>query len=411
MIKFFAGIIVLFNLIIIPVVVSHRIYKHRLRSFLNPLLFLVVGSYCYMTLGSAFLFQYSVPGWEYSYAERALTDLLSNYYTLVFFLAYFFSRDYENVEFSFSPSRMTSRAAMCCVAVITPLFIFLIATNFSQAISCYGDRGAAHLVWSSQYEKFRVGMFNNIYMAAVCVLVWRKNNPHLFWLFLIPAIFPLMFNGKGDPLKFIVFAYINVVVIKKNFYLKSFSLGLIVLLLTGIVRLQENYGFLTIILGEFIAPRFSTDIVFYEMRGEGNLQDLLKSSICSMIPGQVSQAFLPQHDNYVYLISEMINIGWHIMGSPLGEALYYGGFRFALITPFIVALFYITLNRMKLYRTLPGFIFLIFMVLHLQLMMREGFFAHLFAIVYLMFSYLLWITLPEGLLRDWHRTRPQRISF
>ena len=401
MIEFFASIIVLFNLTIIPLVVIRRIYTHVPSAFLNPLLFLVVGSYGYMTLSSAFLFEYYVPGYNYNEQQRAVTDIYSNFYTLVFFLAYCLSKDSKHSKITFCPLRLTTKLAFFFVAAISPIFIFLIAKNINSAITNYTNREISHLLWATDYEKYKVGTLNNIYMAAVSVLAWRKQNPKLFLFFLIPSIFPLMFNGKGDPLKFLIFAYINIVCINKKPYFVPVGLVVMTVFCTSIFRLREDYGIATILLGEFVGPRFSTDIVFYEMQGEGNIRELLTFPVYSLLPGKISSIILPQHENYVSMLAQKINIGWHIMGSPLGEVLYYSGKIMALVAPLVVAIIFFALNQMKLHRTLPGFIFLIFLGLHIHLMMREGFFQHLLTIVYLMFSYLIWITIPEGYLRRW----------
>jgi hypothetical protein len=208
-----------------------------------------------------------------------------------------------------------------------------------------------------------------------------------------------MFNGKLDPLKFLIFAYINIVCMNKRLYFVPIGLTVGMVFLTGIVRLSDNYGPSTILLGEFVGPRFSTDIIFYEMRGNGNIKDIMISSIFSVIPGKVGALFFEQRESYVSILANKINIGWHIMGSPLGEALYYGGNIFAVFTPLIIIILFLSSHRIRLYQSLPGFLFIIFLALHMPLMMREGFFRHLFTIVYLMFSYLLWILIVEGLIK------------
>ena len=133
-----------FNLIAIPLYCFYRFKTKKYLSLLNPCVYLLIGSYFYLTLSSFLIKRYLV---NYSYIDLFRfkpesiqnTNLLCNWFTLVFFIFYIFSVEPKNVVSRFKP-KTTSYQIALGFTMLTSLILLIITVAYAPTLISLSDR-------------------------------------------------------------------------------------------------------------------------------------------------------------------------------------------------------------------------------------------------------------------------------
>ncbi len=404
-----------FNLLAIPLYCWRRFRKNSYLILLNPCFYLLIISYIYLTLSTVLVERFFtlLKRGDYFYnffsqfSEETIeaTSLLSNWFTLVFFLFYIFSVDRKILPSRFTPKAITSQIALWFTG-ITSLILFTLIIVYGPSLIANSDRGESLSYFASEiFYKYKVGILSSILQASISVIVWRTKNFRWYILLLLPIVLELCSKGRTMAFSCAVFAYINYVFITRK--TKIIVIFFILFAIVGSVFLRfDNFEFnlekntLTL-LSDSTLSWFSTLIVYDNFIDSGNLGEYILISSFKIMPSLVSKLIFGYEDYRdielasVLLESYENQLGFSLASNIVGEALYYGGIGFALLSPIIIGSIFYGMNRVKIYKTFPGFIFFCFMMSAVRRLIRSSFYDNFLILVYVMFSYLIWITILE----------------
>lgn len=416
-----SDLLMYFNLIVIPLYCFRRFRKKSYLILLNPCFYLLFFSYIYLTLSSALIDSYlaslKIRNADYlynfyvSFSQEAMevTTLLGNWFTLVFFLFYIFSADKKILPKQFKPKKITYYIALFFTGIVSLIFLALIIVYGPTLIAMFArgaNRGELLSYFAPEiYDKYKVNVLIKLLLASIAVIVWRKKNFKWYIFILLPIVLELLSKGRTLSFAGVVFLYINYVFIAKKTKILIISLLILLIVGTGFVR-YGNLGFdlkqyAVLIFSDAILTRFSSLMVYDRFLDAGDLGEYFLFSSLRFLPVKVVQLILGYEykDRVLAVILDdayRSKLGFSLASNIVGEALYYGGITFAILSPIIMGSIFYSMNQGKIYRTFPGFIFFCFMMSSLQHIMRSAFYDKFLSLVYLMFSYLIWISILEG---------------
>ena len=396
-----------FNLIVVPIYCIYVMKRKSLSVFLNPCFYLVFFAYLYLTLPSTVLPEYYLNNYlGLSRDSIQTTNLLCNWYTFIFLLFFAFSKNYSLPNLSFKPRKKTYQISLVFTAVLSLVFLGLLIKYGPMLLQSEDRVDAIAQFVELVYDPYKVRVLLNVFIASVTVLVWRSKNVIWYALLLLPIMLEMTSNGRAISIVCILFIYVNQLLISRRTYLWLFGAGLGGLFLSTIVRRfelswQESLLEFVRVFNEFINTRASATVVYQYFNHDGDLLPYLLASVLNILPNSLSEFLLGEEVyanlDYVKIIGDanFSKLGYGLAGNMIGESLYYGGITFAIISPFIIGGTYFFINKLRIYKTFPGLIFMIFTITAIPNAMRQSFYQTFLSSTYLMFSYLGWLTYLE----------------
>ncbi|MDY7014866.1 MAG: hypothetical protein SVX43_14930 [Cyanobacteriota bacterium] len=409
------------NLILVPLYCFQRFRKSNYFILFNPCFYLLIAAYLYLTIPSLLLPQYiewvNIDYYSSFKSESLqITNILCNWYVLVFFLFYMQSTDWKVIpKDGYKPRNATYQIALFFVVSLLAYFCYLLARYGAFLFSA--DRiDALNFYGKNILRDYKVLSSLHVFLGGIAVIVWRTKNFRWFAVLLVPIFTEFLARGRTRSLMIVVFSYINYIAnSRKTFAKPIIFLGVAYTIFIPIYRAYEGFdGFKLILedpqillfrgLGEIFATRITTVIAYEELMYAKNLGIYLMASFLRLFPIFIYNFLLgdsidPNQVNYTEMMQEYYNryydINWGLAGNIVTESLVYGGIELAAIGPLIIGGIFWFLNQSKIHETFPGFIFLCSLLSQLQRIIRSSFYDSFIILIYVMFSYLLWITLLE----------------
>ena len=404
-----SAILLYFNLIFVPIYCIQRFKKKKHFSFLNPCFYLLISSYFYLTLSSFLVTQYLdnfsyIELFRFKASSMDATNLICNWFTFVFLIFYILSSEHKNLTSKFKPKANSYLIALIFTGIISLLLMLVIVTNASTLLSFETRIESFEFYVEEILFKYKVGILVNILLASLTVIVWRTKNFRWYLILLLPIA--LDFLAKGRTLSFfcIIYAYINYVTITQKPRIAAIASILLLVIISGIFREEFVWSWDALAIGTFsevILTRFTTVLAYDHFLHEGEMLPYLFQSLCSSLPNFIAELLVDIQEPYVlkigeFAVSKVPNPNFSgLAGNLASEALFYGGITFAVISPLIIGSIFYLINRLRLYKTFPGFIFFCFLIASFQQMSRTSFYDHFFGTICLMFTSLIWITIFE----------------
>lgn len=388
---------------------------------LNPCFYLSGYAFLYLLLGTLISESgQEMYGFGFSDETRSLSNSLMLYYFLVFFAAYAASDD--KVLALKKRVAIKSLAFVRVIGIVCLLIASAILVVHGPALfSMSGDRNQVYAYFVEHiFYDLRYGtLINFMLLFFVCEYLAAKPNVSVLRIALLaflPVFFiELMLGGRAALLKIFLSIFIVTCLKKGKLYLRYLLYSFLTLAAIGLIQrfdisAMEIGQTALSALGELILTRTTTDLVIENsLSGNGFMYSI--SSALALFPGAVNTLIFPNSVNYIDVVSSTAGREFGVGGNIVSEAYYYGGLGFALVSPIIIAVSMYLLNRARFTMHLPGFLFLLFVILGLQNVMRTSFYDQLPAYVYLMCSYFLFITLHESnnpVLQAYRGSAPRR---
>lgn len=404
-----SDILLYFNLIFIPIYCIRRFKKKKHFSFLNPCFYLLISSYFYLTLSSFLLTRYLenfsyIELFRFKSASIEATNLICNWFTFVFLIFYILSSEHKNTIARFKPKANSYLVALIFTGIISLLLLMIIATNASTLLSFETRLESFDFYVEEILFKYKVGILVNVLLASLTVIVWRTKNFKWYLILLIPIALDLLAKGRTLSLFCILFAYINYVTITQKPRIIAIVSVILLLILSGLFREEFALSWDTLAIGTFsevILTRFTTVLTYDHFLNEGEIMPYLFQSLFSSLPNFIAELLVDIQTPYVleiadFAVSKVQNPNFSgLAGNLASEALFYGGTTFAIISPLIIGSTFYLINKLRIYKTFPGFIFFCFLIASFQQISRTSFYDHFFGTICLMFTSLIWITFFE----------------
>ncbi|MCU0537962.1 MAG: hypothetical protein MUD14_29095 [Hydrococcus sp. Prado102] len=398
-----------FNLIAIPIYCYRRFKKHTYLIFLNPCFYLLIVSYLYLTISSILinpfieLIEISFPLMTFRSDSIQATNILCNWYTFVFFIFYIFSTERKIVLVPYTPKKITYQIALLFTFIVSTSLFLILLLQGPLLLATSGRAESIEIFAQEFLEKYRLIPQVNVLLGSLAVIVWRNKNFKWYLVLITPIILELLSRGRTMSFSIIVFAYLNYLTITKKLAL-VIIIGLLTLLIsTVLLRSTHGHASLTSVvfinLSELLYTRVTTIITYDNFMNHGDLNNYLLSSFFKWMPNLIFSLFFERGESYVLTLrnfyEEKYNISIGLAGNIVSESLFYGGVTFALITPLIIGGIFYLINKLKIYKTFPGFIYFCLLMATLRIYIRQSFYDNFLLLTWLMFSYLIWITVLE----------------
>lgn len=395
-------------LITIPLYIAFRYKTAQSNLVLNYCLYPTIFSYFYLLIpifidSSSFKDQ----SLQLRHNFTPTIDALSIWWTACFFIAYLKSHDRPqtfNCKLKIKPiSLIISR----CTQIFTAAVITYIIIKHGAALYIISDsRSLAY----EYYERNIIGAFNIpiLFSASIlgCTLMYlHKRNIAQLTPLLPFVILDTLHGGRGYTFSTIIIVYINLTTINP----RSFRRNSIILISTTsflfVSAFIRRHVFesstadpFASFFGEFVFTRMTAEIALDYFNGYGDLFTYTLTSISRLLPQSLVSPIFDTDSltNYAVIINQSSGLSFGLAGSPLAEAIFYGGIFFAITSPIIVAATLLLLNEKFKRESAFGFMFFLMIISSMPLFFRSGFYTPFFSVVYIFISYLLPITIPSA---------------
>jgi hypothetical protein len=408
---FFSNLTTIIILVIVPAYCYYRIQKNKYMALLNPSLHLVVWGYVYLSFPVFFMHDYYLHKiFKFSDQIYSSTNALCNWYVFVFLIYYILSKDQKIESAGYRPKIITYTIATFFVGLTTLIFIFLLF-KFGGTLLGMKDRGEALRYFGENiFFNFKYPIFLNIFIASVAVIVWRSRSFYSYLLIPLAISLDLLAKGRMIAWTYLLFAYINYVAISKKTAFKLAIPFFFLLVSTVFFRIEPDDNtkkvkdvltLLTTIFSDPINNRFTVPLYYKNYVGEGNLGEYMLFSLFQFLPNSITlplfgySSIIQTSITYVVDQDYRGKIGYSLSSNIVGEALYYGGIDFAIISPLLIGFLIYSLYTFRVFKTFPGFIFFCFVLSGLRGVMRGTFYNSFLPSIWLMVSYLVWLTVLE----------------
>lgn len=395
-----------FNLIAIPIYCFKRFKSNSYLSLMNPCFYLVLFSYLYLTFASVLLGFYiqalSQVGTWIDLKLMEPTKLLGNWFTLVFFIFYIFSKDYNLVILPFKPRKLTYKIAFILTFIVS-IVLVTIAILYIPSLLTFSNRTVSYEFSQEFIRKFKMKLLVNILLGCIAVLVWRTKNFKWYLPILIPIAIDLAAKGRSLTFNCIIFAYLNYIAISQKSIIFKIITVLGIVVGTVIFRLsdeaRESTAYLWSVFADLFLSWITTLLVYKNFLGYGDIFSYIGNSLLSLLPFDSLLGIEQNKVDYVQVLAEFyqqkLNLKFGLAGNIVSESLFYGGLTFAIISPIIIGSIFYFFNRFTIYKNFPGFIFFCFLIANFRGMVRDSFYDGLLQCITLMLSGLIWLTILE----------------
>ncbi len=404
-----SDILLYFNLLFVPLYCIYRFKKKKCFSFLNPCFYLLISSYFYLTVSSFLLTQYLdnfsyIELFRFKSASVEATNLICNWFTFVFLIFYMLSSEQKNIVSKFKPKANSYLIALIFTGIISLILAMIIVTNASTLLSFETRLESFEFYVEEILIKYKVGVLVNILLASLTVIVWRTKNFKWYLVLLLPIVLDFLAKGRTMSFFCVVYAYINYVTITQKPRITAIATILLMVILSGFFREEFVWSWDSLAIGTFsevILTRFTTILTYDHFLNEGDMFPYLLQSLFSSLPESISEILVDSQLPYTleigeFAVAQVQNPNFSgLAGNLVSEALFYGGITFSIISPLIIGSVFYLINKLRVYKTFPGFTFFCFLIASLQQISRTSFYDQFFGTICLMFTSLIWITIFE----------------
>jgi hypothetical protein len=336
------------------------------------------------------------------------TNVLCNWYVFVFLIYYLLSKDQdlEPVE-EYRPKPPTYWIAIFFTALSTLVFVFLLF-SYGEKFWSLGDRVKAFKYSGEILGQYKYAVFLNIFIASVAVITWRKRSFYPYLLIPIAISLDLLAKGRVIAWFYLMFAYVNYVVISKKMAITIAVPVALLLVSTVFLRIKADSHstndfliVITTIFSDSINNRFVVPICYKDYLGTGNLGEYLLFSLFQFLPNTITLPLFDYSSVGQTVLSSVVDqsyihkTGYGLATNIVAESLYYGGVDFAIISPLIIGGVIYGLYASRVFTTFPGFILFCFIVSGLRGTVRGNFYNSFLPSIGLMCTYLIWLTVLE----------------
>jgi hypothetical protein len=401
-------------LICIPIYIYYRFKKSGKVSLVNIFLYPLILSYLYFCIPSIFIDEFILLLFSTAYGVIHLessslenVSIYSQWYTFVFFTFYFFSKDKALfINSSFRPKFQTYKFSKILFVILFFAYVLIIASNLPDILSLLVNRDRAALLdlYAEISYNYRFSTLIYISLAVVYVITWRTRRFYSYSLLFLPILLELLTLGRTMTFLILVFSGINYILIsKKPRYIFAF-VPLFVLIGTIIIRFDSFkfslIGAISVFFSDMFLSYLGGVMTYQDFYQQSDIYALFIASSLKILPSFFSDYILDGASTVdIYSVTGEYYkrvMGFGLANNIISEAVYYGGSLFLIASPVIISFILYLLNTFKVYKSFPGFFYILLLISSLRAMFAQsGFYFNFLPLSYLMFSYLIWITYFE----------------
>ncbi len=386
---------------------------------LNPTLYLLVIGYFYMVVGSmtAEAGQQTM-GFSFRAEASDTASLLCYYYFFIFLLAYALNKD-RFLKLRPIELGVIGNIAGMSLLFVVPFSYFILATYGPGLAALQDNRYSAMTYYIDNF--LRAGFYGQLYCIGLLasLLFIFKHQKRLWGLLLFVVVaFPFVAadflqNGRGTITSIFLCFYLLITLRTGKIYVMPIVIFVLLLVAFGIFyRLDyanSSIGdFLLFSSSEFFLTRSSLDLII-DAQPNTPFFDLISSCLTKVLPGAIRDFFDLTYVSYTDYVKRTMSLSFGLAGNIAAESYFFGGMTFSLISPLIIASFYTLVYRWQAFKSLPGFILAIYIILSTQNMVRTSFYenmALLLGLFLILFSYLLIFGRRIWILREYDPRHP-----
>jgi hypothetical protein len=406
-----------FLIIYIPAYIFYRVRKNGKHAFLNVCLYPLIVSYIYLCIPSVLInnfikifFDNSTFGLT-SFDFEA-TYLYSSWFNLTFLIFYYFSKDRRfAVNSSFYPKVRTYKIAKIVFTLLFIVYSIIIFTEFPTLLPLFlsSDRNSLLIVIEDVINTYRLVTLTYISMALCAVISWKTRKFYSYLIFIPPIFIEILTLGRTLSFQIIIFAFVNYTLVSRKPNYIFLFLTLTLLVITVFFRFgsfgYSPLSFLYLFFSDLFLTYLGGVLTYSNLYSMGNYYDTLLSSLIRLFPTFISDYIFADSSNihssfnsfrYETSILYARKVGFDLANNVISESTYYGGTLPVVIYPLLIGSIFYFINYFSIYKTFPGYIYVLILISSLRTMFAQsGFFYYFPVTIYLMFSYLIWLTYLE----------------
>jgi hypothetical protein len=406
-----------FLIICIPAYIFYRLRKNGKHALLNVCLYPLILSYIYLCIPSALINNFieiffdgstfGLTGFDFE-----ATYLYSSWFTLTFLIFYYFSKDRRfAVNSSFYPKVRTYKIAKILFILVLIAYSIIIFIEFPNLLPLFLSSDRINLLsqFSDIIDTYRLVTLTYISMGLCAVISWKTRKFYSYLIFIPPIFIELLTLGRTISFQIIIFAFVNYALVSRKPNYNFLFLILTLLVITVFFRFgsfsYSPLSFLYLSFSDLFLTYLGGVLTYSNLYSMGNYYDTLLSSLLRLFPSFISDYIFADSSNihssfdsfrYETSILYARKVGFDLANNVISESIYYGGTFLVVIYPLLIASIFYFINYFFICKTFPGYIYVLILISSLRAMFAQsGFFYYFPVTIYLMFSYLVWLTYLE----------------
>lgn len=383
---------ILFIVIIVKLIKDFR--KNPAGTLLNPLFFLTLYSALYFLL-PLFYIEYVLEVTNFPFQLHKTECMAwSLWYTGVFYLCYLKSSPMDFKLLDTGPSRYTYMYSKWVYWIISCVVILIIIIYVPSVLAVRDDRGAALSLYEAFNSRFRLRILMYCHYCVMFIMYWKHRKLKYFWPCLLYCIIDYSHGGRTVTLMSFTYFYIFLVHKTKKTYLLVASCAVLAMILSGVFQRSSVSEFiwgLYMAGAEFTSTYLTT--VYMVDHPEYHIDgfNYFFVALSKVLPGGMVDKMLGFGEWYGNPLSDKIGLGYGLAGNLITEALVYGGKLFGIISPILMGLFCLLLNRIKRRDTLFVFLYTLLLTITIQNIVRSYFWGFCLYPIQILAYYLVFL--------------------
>jgi hypothetical protein len=382
----------------IPVYVAWRLARNGRSAVFNVLLYPLVLSYAYLLLPT--LVTTDTPlaaALQLSKDSLTVTNALSAWYVVVFFVAYALTSD-PDFEF-YSGFRAGRHLAIVSrfLQVATACTLAAVLLRHGPVLAALSsDRGVAYEYYAANIlNTYKLSIVFPLCAASCTVLYLSSGRRRELTPLLLFAALDALQGGRGFTLSSLIVAYLNITARNRRAFgkaNKAFAVVALGVFASTFVRrhvlANESSSALIDFIGEFYYTRLTARYVYDYASATAGAFVYLGTSLSRLLPQFLISPLIENDQSFVSSINKDIDAGFGLAGSILSEPLFYGGIPFAVISPVAIAALYWLTCRRSATAHLPRYLLFVLVTSSAHVAFRTGFYMTFFPLIYIWATYL-----------------------
>lgn len=397
-----------FLLAAVPLYIFRRALSGGGECIFNFTLYPLIFSYFYLLVPSLITTATTVgEALSLSYTSSGVIDLLGFWSVSVFWLSYILSDDPSirfNERLRLAPITVTAARVVQSLTFVVMLFV--LAKHGPSLYALAGERAGSYNYYAQEIiDVYKLPVLFAFTIISCSLLYLRyRNLRQLAPIFTFIAL-DALHGGRGYTFAALIVLCANYLALNMNQFKRVASFMIVigaVVFASAFVRryiaADDTGDPLVVFFGEFLFTRMTAQFAYDYAISQGDLITYFLVSLSKLLPQFMVAPLFTETELIPYhvVLNRNTGIDFGLAGSLMSEALYYGGMEFAIISPAIISGIFLLLNRSRVVRGIPGYLFFLVLSSSMYLFFRTGFYPNFFSLCYMFIFYFSLMIVPSA---------------
>lgn len=378
-----------------------RMKKSNYSVFLNPLFYLTVMMFLYGVIPSFINLTtgYHLFILQISQNSENIATFWCTYFFIIFFGGFYISKDPEDKNICFYKDKtitnVTRNIIILLVIFIFILYLYILLINYSS-LAGLPSRMDKFIYYKANIldgvPKFSLSV--KLYCLFLFILSLKFKSLKV-WILIFPLLsLDFIVHGRRFFLEFIFYFFISVYFLKREWIRYVITFGFVFMLLASILRTDftSSQSILPKVInmfGEFINTREGLAyIIQNNLHFDEGLLSVFSRFLLTIFPYEIWHS-LTGYDSFSVEFTKYYDINFGLAGHIVSESMFYGGEVFSIVSPIIISLYFLIINKLGLYKNFLGLILLSMYCSKIIWLARGEFYGDVNTVLFTYFIYVI----------------------